>query len=238
MRKRGKSIYTDTQVEDIRRLIGEGKSLREVSEATGIPKTSVYYLTRRHNIKPPPSSRTFGHDKLGCHFDYDEIVQLRRKGMSVQCIADEVGCSPSTVSKALKRAGMGSAKKRIHTYSMTKRKRITSLYLAGANLDDIAKMEGIAIKSARKVILGEGVAIRAPGGGARRTLEELAVTDRWRLVSSVDDDETWEHVATGQACVITDRGKTVADNRFIVLDPDLGGYRSREEALDAVEAHK
>jgi hypothetical protein len=45
-------------------------------------------------------------------------------------------------------------------------------------------------------------------------------------------------VATGQACVITDRGKTVADNRFIVLDPDLGGYKSREEALDAVEGHK
>lgn len=133
---------------------------------------------------------------------------------------------------------MGSAKKRIHTYSRSKRERIARLYLTGANLGDIAELENIAIKSARKIILGEGVSIRAPGGGARRTLEELRVTDRWRLVSSVDDDETWEHVSTGSSCVITDRGKAVTDDRFIVLDPDLGGYRSREEALDAVEAHK
>lgn len=230
MRKRGKSIYTDTQVDLIRRLIGEGKSLRQVSEATGIPKTSVYYLTRRHNIKPPPSARQT--------FDYDHIVKLRRRGLGVQSIADEVGCSMSTVSKALRLAGMGSAKKRIHTYSRSKRERIARLYLTGANLGDIAQLEGVAIKSARKIILGEGVSIRAPGGGARRTLEELRVTDRWRLVSSVDDDETWEHVSTGSSCVITDRGKAVTDDRFIVLDPDLGGYRSREEALDAVEAHK
>lgn len=230
MRKEGKSIYTDAQVDHIRRLIGEGKSLRQVSEVTGIPKTSVYYLTRKHNIKPPPSTRQT--------FDYGQIVKLRRRGLDVRSIADEVGCSLATVSKALRLAGMSAAKKRIHTYSRSKRERIAHLYLTGANLDHIAKVEGIAIKSARKIILGEGVAIRAPGGGAKRTLEELAVLDRWRLVSSEDDDETWEHVSTGRSCVITDRGQTVTDDRFVVLDPDLGGYRSRDEALDAVEAHK
>ena len=229
MRKQGKSIYTDIQVDHIRRLIGEGKSLREVSEATGIPKASVYYLTRKHNIKTPPSTRQT--------FDYDQIVQLRRKGMSVQCIADEVGCSLGTVSTALRLKGMSAAKKRIHTYSRSKRERIAHLYLTGANLDHIAKVEGIAAKSARKIILGEGVAIRAPGRGAKRTLEELAVLDRWRLASSEDDDETWEHITTGQTCVITDRGQACVDDRFVVLDPDLGGYRSRDEALDAVEAH-
>jgi hypothetical protein len=230
MRKRGKSIYTDAQVDHIRRLIGEGKSLREVSEATGIPKTSVYYLARKHNIKPPPSTRQA--------FDYDQIVKLRRRGLGVSAIAGEVGCSLATVSKALRLAGMGSAKKRIHTYPRSKRERIAHLYLTGANLDHIAKVEGIAIKSARKIILGEGVAIRAPGGGAKRTMEELAVLDRWRLASSEDDDETWEHITTGQTCVITDRGQACVDDRFVVLDPDLGGYRSRDEALDAVEAHK
>jgi len=228
VRKRGKSIYTDAQVEGIRRLLGEGKSLREIASLTGIPKTSIYAIARRHNLRPPDSTRRT--------YDHDKIVELRRSGMSVRAIAESMGCSNGTVSKALQVAGVSSRKKRIRQYSREKRQRIASLYRAGASLPDIAKLEGISTKSARRVILDEGVAIRSRGGGTIRTMEELRVMDRWRLVSSVDDDETWEHRSRGQTCILTDRGQELDDDRFIVLEPDLGGYRSRDAALEAVEA--
>lgn len=230
MRKKGRSKYPQATIDKALDLLRGGASVREAAEAVNAAHSTVYLWSCRAHVK---ATRPAGRERL---FDYDEICRLYRGGLRVGQIAERLKCSSTTVTNALDAGGIvrpkrGGLKRR--AFSRRKIKWAVSLYEEGQSIKTIAADLGTGYRQVRALLLDEGVTLRGRGGGSKPRVMSEAL-QKWRLVASLDGDETWEHRASGKTCEIADRGTDGAE-RFIMLAPGAGRFPSREQALKAAE---
>lgn len=79
-----------------------GHSVREVARLTGVSKSRVHELRQEAGgMFRPPGTRY--NDRYLCTADRQDLQDLHRRGMSIRKIAEEMGRSPSTISRELRR---------------------------------------------------------------------------------------------------------------------------------------
>lgn len=81
---------TRQRYDDIAELFRQGKSRREISETLHYTKQTVDRVIRQYGLAP--KQETFEAHK-------EEIIEMRKSGMTYQEIADATGLSMSTVSR-------------------------------------------------------------------------------------------------------------------------------------------
>ena len=231
----GRSRYTDAQRAAVLELRRAGRKAEAIAVTLGIPASTVYSMCRaaglKSNLGRPPACNRHDHEK---------IAELRKKGLSTRKIAEQVGCSHSTVGNVLRSMGLGKVRKSSSSkaeFAPELVARVVRRYAEGASLDDLGVEETMRKQKIKRILRSAGVQIRGGGGGDRRFVGRA--TMRWRLVWNADDDEQWAHLETGTTCTLTDRGLEACERRFIVLEPEMAGhFATRDEALEAVEARK
>ena len=87
----------------------------------------------------------------------DEIVRLYQGGLSIEKIARQISRSSSYVKLRLKRAGISTKKKEMHTNRVF---RIIEKYKSGIGLKKLAKEYRIGTERLRKLLVEYGVSIR------------------------------------------------------------------------------
>ena len=115
------------------------------------------------------------------------------------------------------------------------RERIAAAYRAGDTLNAIMRREGVGANRLRRILLEQGVRLR--GRGSKPSVFVGGpIVGRWRLLAREEDDEIWQHVASGGVARLTDRGDDAGRRRFIELEPgdELTAYQTREHALQAI----
>jgi hypothetical protein len=231
----GKTQYTEAQIAAVVELRRSGRTAQQIMETLGVPMSTVYTMCRRAGL---PRAMSKKGRKRATHYDHDKIEALCKEGLSTRKIAAKIGCSHATVNAVLHSRGLSKLKNhssRAGDFEPARVARVVRGYADGRTLVELAKAEGIGRSKIRKILASAGVEIRTPGGGDRRFTGRA--TMRWRLIWNEDDDEQWRHFETGKTCTLTDRGIEAAEERFIVLEPELGArFATRDLALEAVEA--
>ncbi len=231
----GRSRYTEAQIAAVLELRRAGLKAEAVGIALGIPVSTVYTMCRRSGLASQK-----GRPYATNQYDHEKIVELRKQGLSTRKIAEEIGCSHSTVNNVLHSKGLTKARKpsaKAGKFAPELVARVVRKYAQGASLEELGAAESKRPATIRKILRSAGMQVRAPGGGARRFVGRATL--RWVLVWNEDDDEQWRHFETGVMCTITDRGVEARERRFIVLEPEMAGhFATRDEALEAVEARK
>jgi hypothetical protein len=230
----GRSRYTDAQRAAAIELRRAGHKAEAVAVTLGIPVSTVYSMCRAAGLKSH-----MGRPQACNRHDHEKIAELRKKGLSTRKIAEQVGCSHSTVGNVLREMGLGKVSKPTKggEFAPELVARVVRRYAEGANLDDLGVEETMRKQKIKRILRSAGVQIRGGGGGDRRFVGRA--TMRWRLIWNEDDDEQWAHLETGVTCTLTDRGLEACEKRFIVLEPELAGhFATRDDALEAVEARK
>ena len=102
----GRSRYTDAQRAAVIELRRAGHKAEAIAVTLGIPASTVYSMCRaaglKSNLGRPPACNRHDHEK---------IAELRKKGLSTRKIAEQVGCSHSTVGNVLRSMGLGKVRK-------------------------------------------------------------------------------------------------------------------------------
>ena len=104
------------QWEAVKRATAAGATVREAAASAGVSRMTAWRLDRiaepREEMLPmevperPEGARRPG-DKLD-YLDRVRIAELRREGKGAPCIAGEIGCAPSTVTRELARCPKGA----------------------------------------------------------------------------------------------------------------------------------
>lgn len=89
------------QRHELWRMWHKGKSHQEISRRMGISKPSVFlYIEKRGGIEPRPRTRS---TIVLSQVEREEISRGLRAGLSLRPIGRELGRSPSTISREVRR---------------------------------------------------------------------------------------------------------------------------------------
>ena len=166
-----------------------------------------------------------------------EVGALFDAGLSGVQIAIELSLPVSSVYTMLRRADRKRRRDVRASLDATPavRERVAAAYRAGDTLNTIMRREGIGANRLRRILLEQGVRLR--GRGSKPSVFVGGpIVGRWRLLAREEDDEIWQHIASGGVARLTDRGDDAGRRRFIELEPgdELTAYETREHALQAI----
>jgi transposase-like protein len=91
--------------EYLERCLDDGMSLKAIAREQGCSPGTVGYWVRKHGLKAIGSEKFHPAPTVSA----DQLEPLVEAGMSIQCIADELGATPRAVHRCLTRAGLATS---------------------------------------------------------------------------------------------------------------------------------
>ncbi len=166
-----------------------------------------------------------------------EVGALFDAGLSGPKIAAHLALPISSVYVMLRRADRRRRREVRPVQAATPAlcERIAAAYRAGESINVIRRREGVGVNRLRRILLEQGVKLR--GRGSKPSIFTCGpIVGHWRLLRREEDDEIWQHIASGGVARLTDRGDDAGRRRFIELEPgdELTAYQTREHALQAI----
>lgn len=128
-------VYSDEQIATAKKLLSQNFSYKEVQEATGIEKGSLYYYARKvgrevQQVTTPEEVRA-------------KAVQMYKDGLPIKEIVADTGLHKATIRKMADDAGLPPRKKPVQ-YTPEQAARAVDLYLnSKMKVMDICKKVGI-----------------------------------------------------------------------------------------------
>ena len=228
----GKRKYSDEQIAEVVALFDAGLSSVQIAVKLTMPVASVQAILRRADRKRRRGARgKYSDEKIA------EVVALFDAGLSGPQIAVKLTLPVSSVYTMLRRTDRRRRReaRTSHHAKPAVRERIADAYRAGDTLNTIMRRERIGANRLRRILLEQGVKLR--GRGSKPSVFTGGpIVGRWRLLAREEDDEIWQHIASGGVARLTDRGDDAGRRRFIELEPgdELTAYETREHALQAI----
>jgi len=128
-------VYSEEQIATAKKLLSQNFSYREVQEATGIPKPSLYYYARQvgrkvQQVTTPDDVRA-------------KVLQMYIEDVALEKIISEAGVGRDTIRRIASDAGLPPRKKKVQ-YTPEQAAKAVDLYInSSMTVMDICAEVGI-----------------------------------------------------------------------------------------------
>ena len=139
--KRKRTKITDEIINEIKRLVEEGKGRKEIAEELNIGTTTVSEKIKQLGISLIPKN-----EKV-----IQNVLELHKNNFTVQQICNEIGnnLSPATVRRYLTDNGLTTNTLKIKPNSVEIAEKVKEYNLGGKTTQQIADLLGISPKTVR-----------------------------------------------------------------------------------------
>lgn len=158
---------SDSQQQDIVQQLKDGVDVSNIARSVGVAPGRIVRFAKLEGIMPKRTKK--GRTEITPEMA-ERIAQLRKEGLTIEQIAQELNIGTVTVSKYIRLGGLPNTRPRKVTAST--RERLAELVKEGRSNKDIAEELGISEPRVGQLINQEGLTGQRPKGRRSRAPED------------------------------------------------------------------